>query len=73
MKFLIYLSAKINKFKDPYREGSWYGNDTISRTVTDLNYIVNFINKEGELSDSIPQRKVLTIQMASFLGKGMGH
>jgi uncharacterized protein (DUF362 family) len=41
-------------------EGSWYGNDTISRTTVDLNRIVRFAGKSGRLAAS-PQRPVFTI------------
>ena len=35
---------------DKYRIGSWYGNDTIWRTVVDLNHIVRYANKkEGNM------------------------
>ena len=44
--------------KDPYIKGIWYGNDTIWRTVVDLNYIEQFADKNGEICDC-PQRKIL--------------
>jgi uncharacterized protein (DUF362 family) len=43
-----------------WEAGGWYGNDTIWRTVLDLNLIVKYANKEGILCKT-PQRKFLFI------------
>ncbi|MCR4695125.1 MAG: DUF362 domain-containing protein [Pseudobutyrivibrio sp.] len=53
---------KLGKRNDSlgYWEGSWYGNDTIWRTIVDLNRILFFANKKGEICDSI-QRKYLIV------------
>jgi uncharacterized protein (DUF362 family) len=40
--------------------GKWHGNDTIWRTIMDVNKIVYFADKSGRLCDA-PQRKVLII------------
>ena len=40
--------------------GSWHGNDTIWRTIIDLNKIIKFADKDGVLCDN-PQRKILII------------
>ena len=45
---------------DPYRIGSWYGNDTIWRTVYDLNVIAQFADKNGMIQ-KVPQRKILSL------------
>ncbi|WP_033169502.1 DUF362 domain-containing protein [Selenomonas sp. ND2010] len=45
---------------DKYRVGSWYGNDTIWRTVVDLNNIILHADKNGVMHDDI-QRKIITI------------
>ena len=45
---------------DRYRVGSWYGNDTIWRTVVDLNNIILYADKNGIMRDE-PQRKVIVI------------
>ncbi|MCW1930179.1 MAG: DUF362 domain-containing protein [Candidatus Kerfeldbacteria bacterium] len=34
-------------------EGSWYGNDTLWRTVSDLNHIIFFADKNGELRETV--------------------
>ncbi len=53
----VYLASKLKK--DVY-EGNWYGNQTISKTIVDLNKILLFVNKEGLLKQE-KQRKVLSI------------
>ena len=57
--------------KDSFSEGSWYGNDTIWRTILDVNYIVRHITKEGILSD-FEQRTVLSIGDMIVAGEGEG-
>lgn len=53
-----YLGRIFNK--DYYSEGSWYGNDTISRTIIDLNKILLYADKEGKMCKT-PQRKLLIV------------
>lgn len=43
-----------------YWEGSWYGNDTIWRTIVDLNRILLYADKKGAISEG-RKRKVLHI------------
>lgn len=43
-----------------YSEGSWYGNHTISRTITDLNKIILYADKNGVMQDR-PVRKMMII------------
>lgn len=51
--------------------GSWYGNDTIWRTVCDLNYIVNYADKDGIIRDTV-QRKQINIGDMIIAGQGNG-
>jgi uncharacterized protein (DUF362 family) len=44
----------------PTMEGNWYGNDTIWRTILDLNNIIFFSDKQGNMK-SEKQRKYFTI------------
>lgn len=46
--------------KEKYWEGSWHGNDTIWRTIKDLNTILFYADKNGKLVNTI-QRKVFII------------
>lgn len=43
-----------------FREGDWYGNDTIWRTTLDVNMVVRYADANG-LVQSTPQRKYLSI------------
>ena len=45
---------------EKYCEGSWWGNDTLWKTILDLNTIVLYADKEGRLKNT-RQRKVITI------------
>lgn len=53
------LLLRLNK-KDPYSEGSWYGNHTISRTISDLNKVVLYADSNGALQDK-PVRRMLIV------------
>jgi uncharacterized protein (DUF362 family) len=52
-------------------EGSWEGNDTIWRTVLDLNRILFYADREGRLGDR-PQRRYLAIVDGIIAGEGEG-
>lgn len=51
--------------------GAWYGNDTISRTVVDLNRIVYYGGADGKMHDK-PQRTVISLVDAIVSGQGEG-
>ena len=51
-------------------EGSWHGNDTIWRTVNDLNKIIMFADKGGILKD---ERQRLQINLVDALTAGEGE
>ena len=48
------------KKTERYYEGSWYGNDTIWRTIIDLNRILKYADKAGHLQKTI-QRNIFAI------------
>jgi uncharacterized protein (DUF362 family) len=52
-------------------EGSWEGNDTIWRTVLDLNRILFYADRDGRLCDR-PQRRYLAIVDGIMAGEGEG-
>lgn len=56
---------------DEYREGSWFGNDTIWRTVLDLNKIVFFADRDGVMRDE-PQRRMVVLCDMVTVGQGEG-
>jgi hypothetical protein len=57
--------------KDPFFEGSWYGNDTIWRTVLDLNRILYYADKSGVMRDSA-QRTAFILVDAIVAGEREG-
>lgn len=57
--------------KDKYEEGNWYGNDTIGKTITDINKIVFFCDKKGVMQES-KQRKYLIVADMIVAGEGEG-
>lgn len=62
LQFIQRISYKFPKdlAKDSFSEGSWWGNDTIWRTILDLNRVLLYANKNGDITTSI-QRKVFSI------------
>ena len=56
----LYEGLKAHNKSEKYWEGSWYGNDTIWRTITDLNIILKYADKKGGIKDT-PQRKMLIV------------
>ena len=67
------ITRRINRTmaREPYDEGSWYGNDTLWRTVLDLNRLLIYADRNGIMTNS-PQRKCLTIVDAIIAGEGEG-
>lgn len=47
---------RLPRDKEPIEWGDWYGNDTIWRTIIDLNKIVVFADKNGKMRDSREQK-----------------
>jgi uncharacterized protein (DUF362 family) len=45
--------------EEKYWEGSWYGNDTIWRTIADLNRILLYADKTGKMTNSIQRRQFI--------------
>jgi hypothetical protein len=56
---------------DSNLDGSWHGNDTVWRTVLDLNRIVQYGTSSGALADA-PQRIVISLCDAIIGGEGEG-
>jgi uncharacterized protein (DUF362 family) len=57
--------------RDSFMEGSWWGNDTLWRTVLDLNRILYYADRSGTLQLT-PQRRVLTVIDGIIAGEGEG-
>ncbi len=56
----LYGKLRSRKKGERYWEGSWYGNDTIWRTIVDLNRILLYADKSGNLQKD-RQRKLFII------------
>lgn len=54
-KKLLWNSSKIIPFKDDVYEAMWHGNDTLWRTLLDLNRVVFYADKNGNVRNT-PQR-----------------
>lgn len=54
------LRAGRERVDEWYWEGSWYGNDTIWRTILDLNRILLYADKKGTVTDT-KQRKLFIV------------
>ena len=72
-RLVVRVLMRFNRYvaKDSYLEGSWYGNDTLWRTVLDLNRLLIYADREGKLTDR-PQRRCLTVVDAIIAGEGEG-
>lgn len=74
-KLYIFLNTVLSKLlqigNNPYSEGSWYGNSTISRTIIDLNRIAVYSDRNGQIQDS-PQRKMIIIADMIISGEKEG-
>ena len=53
-------------------EGGWSGNDTIPRTVLDLNHILYYYDAAAQALSSSPRRNVLHIVDGVVAGEGEG-
>lgn len=58
LKKLIWNSSKIVPFRDEVYEAMWPGNDTLWRTLLDLNRIVMYADREGKLQDTLQRRQL---------------
>ncbi len=53
---LVWSTRFIKPFKDNVNQGMWYGNDTLWRTLLDINRTVFYSDKEGNIRDTIQRR-----------------
>jgi len=67
------LVARAPRVRAPARiiDGSWEGNDTLWRTILDLNRAILFADREGKLQER-PQRRYLAIVDGIVAGEGEG-
>lgn len=63
LNFADLAGAVGRRIKKDYREGSWYGNDTIWRTIYDLNNIIFMANKEGIMTGKVCRKMLIVADM----------
>lgn len=72
MFFLKLLDfAQLVLKKNRYKEGSWYGNDTIWRTILDINKIVLYADKNGKITNK-KQRTIFNVADMIICGEKEG-
>lgn len=70
-KKLLWSTHLLIPFKDNVYEAMWYGNDTLWRTLLDINRAVFYADKSGQLCDT-PQRKHFCLIDGIVAGEGNG-
>lgn len=65
------LEIILKSFNEKYFEGSWYGNHTISKTISDLNRILLYADKNGIMRETT-QRRVFAIADMVISGEKEG-
>ena len=71
LKKILWNSHFILPFKDNVFEAMWWGNDTLWRTLGDLNRIIKYADKKGMIQNTT-QRKQLVIIDGVIGGEGDG-
>lgn len=67
---LLYKTARL-MHADAYTEGSWYGNDTIWRTICDICRVVMYADKKGIMTSECQRRMFILADMI-VAGEGEG-
>ena len=70
-KRILYLLLRA-VLRDGFYEGSWWGNDTLWRTVLDLNTIAYYWNVRAQRTGEEQQRQFLSIVDGVIAGEGEG-
>ncbi|BAI60856.1 conserved hypothetical protein [Methanocella paludicola SANAE] len=68
---LLFISRLLQPAKNMYHVGSWYGNETLPRTITDLNKIIFYADRSGVMCDT-PQRRIFTVVDGIVAGEREG-
>ena len=58
-------------FNDPCLQGSWHGNETIPRTIVDMNKILLYADRAGIMRDT-PQRRLFILVDGIVAGEKEG-
>jgi uncharacterized protein (DUF362 family) len=67
----LFRAAKTKNIESAFAFGNWHGNDTAWRMVLDLNRILMFADRHGNIS-SAPQRKYFSVIDGVIGGEGEG-
>lgn len=67
----VSATRRLRPYPDTYAEGSWYGNDTLWRTILDLNAILAYADADGRIGVQ-PRRRLLHVVDAVVAGEGEG-
>lgn len=67
----LFTTKYVRPFNDDINGGSWYGNDTLPRTICDLNKILFYADKNGIMKDT-PQRKMFIVVDGIVAGEKEG-
>lgn len=67
----IFCSLALKLMQHSYSEGSWYGNHTISKTISDINKIIYYADKNGIMQDT-QQRRIFIIADMIVSGENEG-
>ncbi len=68
---MLFVSKKIVPFNDAYEGGSWHGNETLPKTIADLNRILLYADKSGIMRDE-QQRKLFILVDGIVAGEKEG-
>lgn len=68
---ILGMTRRAREYHDPYWEGSWWGNDTIWRTVLDLNLVALYADRGGRLRGQ-RQRRYFSLVDGIVAGEGNG-
>lgn len=71
LKKLAVLVWGDNKKKP--RSGGWYGNDTLWRTILDLNKVMYYVNSNGDFREDFSQNKKRYVGIVDSIYAGQGN
>jgi uncharacterized protein (DUF362 family) len=60
---IAFCTLTLRLFGTKYENGSWYGNETISKTIVDLNKILRYADKNGIMQDTIQRKYFIVADM----------
>ncbi|HUL62270.1 MAG TPA: DUF362 domain-containing protein [Methanocella sp.] len=67
----LILSRKVKPYNDPCLQGGWHGNDTLPRTIVDLNKALLYADRDGVMRD-VPQRRLFVLVDGIVAGEKEG-